>query len=197
MIAVLLAYLLGSLSFAVLVSRLAGLPDPRTHGSGNPGATNMLRTGRKWAALVTLIGDLAKGWLAVTFAVFLHHHGYAPAWAIDASVVAVLLGHIFPLFFGFKGGKGVATALGVLLALSPPLGASVAIIWLAVFSVTRMSSLSALIAAAAAPVLGYWLLDSRSTTLALLLLSMLVIWRHKINISRLLSGKEGRFIKPK
>ena len=197
MIAVLLAYLLGSLSFAVLVSRLAGLPDPRTHGSGNPGATNMLRSGRQWAALVTLIGDLAKGWLAVSFAIFFHHHGYAPAWAIAASVVAVLLGHIFPLFFGFKGGKGVATALGVLLALSPPLGASVAIIWLAVFSVTRMSSLSALIAAAAAPVLGYWLLDSRSTTLALLLLSMLIIWRHKTNISRLLSGKEGRFIKPK
>ncbi len=195
MIAVLLAYLLGSLSFAVLVSRVTGLPDPRTHGSGNPGATNMLRTGRKGAALATLTGDLAKGWLAVTLASYMYHHGTAPVWAVNGSAVAVLVGHMFPVFFGFKGGKGVATALGVLLAVSPLLGAAIAAVWLLVFGLTRVSSLAALTAAGAAPVIGYLVLGKGSVVLALLSLSALIIWRHRANIARLASGQEGRFIK--
>ncbi len=197
MIAVVLAYLLGSLSFAVLVSRLSGLPDPRSHGSGNPGATNMLRTGRKGAALLTLLGDLAKGWLAVVCARLLYEAGYAPLWAIDGAAVAVLLGHMYPLYFGFRGGKGVATALGVLLALSPLLGVACAVLWLLVFSLTRISSLSALLAALAAPLAGWWLLGNRRAVLALGMLSVLIIWRHRANIVRLLSGQEGRFAGPK
>ena len=192
MLAVVFAYLLGSLSFAVLVSRALGLPDPRTHGSGNPGATNMLRTGRKGAALLTLIGDLAKGWLAVWLVALAVKHGWAAGWTPLAAAVAVLLGHMYPVFFGFRGGKGVATALGVLLAVSPVLGAACAAVWLLVFRLTRISSLAALIAATAAPLLGWWL-RGPSQALALLALALLIIWRHRANIRRLLAGEEGGF----
>ena len=192
MLAVVFAYLLGSLSFAVLVSRVFGLPDPRTHGSGNPGATNMLRTGRKLAALLTLIGDLAKGWLAVWLVALAVTHGWVQAWTPLAAAVAVLLGHMYPVFFGFRGGKGVATALGVLLAVSPVLGAACAAVWLLVFRLTRISSLAALIAATAAPLLGWWL-RGPSQALALLALALLIIWRHRANIRRLLAGEEGGF----
>ncbi len=193
MLAVLFAYLLGSLSFAVLVSRAFGLPDPRTHGSGNPGATNMLRTGRKGAALLTLLGDLAKGWLAVWLVMLAVPHGLAPAWSVGVAAVAVLMGHMYPVFFGFRGGKGVATALGVLLAVSPLLGAACAGIWLLVFRLGRISSLAALCAAAAAPLLGWWLLGPR-LALALLGLALLIVWRHRANIRRLLAGEEGGFV---
>ncbi|MHB1677079.1 MAG: glycerol-3-phosphate 1-O-acyltransferase PlsY [Sulfuriferula sp.] len=192
-----LAYMLGSLSFAVLVSRAFGLPDPRSHGSGNPGATNMLRTGRKSAAALTLLGDLAKGWLAVSLAAYLRTRYGLPHWVVYVAAVAALLGHMYPLFFGFKGGKGVATALGVLLALSPWLGSICALIWLGVFAVKRISSLAALSAAAAAPIVGYYVLDSVAAAAALWVLAALIFWRHRANISRLLTGEEGRFAKPK
>lgn len=197
MFAGLLAYLLGSLSFAVLVSRAFGLPDPRTHGSGNPGATNILRTGRKSAAALTLLGDLLKGWVAVALAHFLYVKGLSPVWGEYVAAVAVLVGHMYPLFFGFKGGKGVATALGVLLALSPWLGLACATVWLLVFWMTRISSLSALFAAVAAPILAYVLIGHVEAVMALSLLTILIFWRHRSNIARLLSGAEGGFVKPK
>lgn len=186
----LLAYLLGSLSFAVLVSKLFGLPDPRTFGSGNPGATNVLRTGRKLAAALTLGGDAAKGWLAV----FLAQH-FAPSYglgdhAVAASAVAVFLGHVYPVFFGFQGGKGVATALGILLALSPAVGLGVLGTWLLAAYLWRISSLSALIAAAVAPLYALLSFGFHIFSLTVLGLSLLLVWRHKSNIRNLLSGRE-------
>ena len=195
MLAIILAYLLGSVSFAILVSRLFGLPDPRTHGSGNPGATNMLRTGRKSAAALTLLGDLVKGWLAVVLVRVMVEQGLSAPWSVDAAAVAVLLGHIYPVFFGFKGGKGVATALGVLLAISPWLGLSCAGVWLLVFVVTRVSSLSALMAALASPIFAWFWLRQPRAVFALGLLAALILWRHRANIRRLLTGEEGRFVK--
>lgn len=191
------AYMLGSLSFAVLVSRAFGLPDPRSHGSGNPGATNMLRTGRKAAAALTLAGDLAKGWIAVSLAAWVRMRYGLSGNVVYAAAVAALLGHIYPLFFGFKGGKGVATALGVLLALSPLLGAICAFVWLAVFAIRRISSLAALTAAAVAPIAGFYLLRNPAAAVALGLLAALIFWRHRANIARLLSGTEGGFAKSK
>ena len=185
------AYLLGSLSFAVIMSRLMGLPDPRSVGSGNPGATNMLRSGRKSAALLTLAGDLAKGWAAVALAVqAVPKLGLAP-WVIEGAVLAVFLGHVFPLFFGFRGGKGVATALGALLALDWNIAAAALLVWLAVFAATRISSLAALTAAALVPLCAAWLGDGHAPVL--LLLTLLVFWRHGANIRRLLAGEEKRF----
>ena len=192
-----LAYVLGSLSFAVLVSRAFGLPDPRTHGSGNPGATNMLRTGRKSAAVLTLLGDMAKGWLAAWLAGYLSVRYQLPGWVIYAAAVAVFLGHLYPVFFGFKGGKGVATAVGVLFALSPWLGLACVLTWVAIFALLRTSSLAALVAAAVAPVFGYYLLDDVVALAALSVLTVLIFWRHRANIKRLLSGEEGRFAKQK
>ncbi|MHB9018670.1 MAG: glycerol-3-phosphate 1-O-acyltransferase PlsY, partial [Burkholderiales bacterium] len=177
--------------------RVFGLPDPRSHGSGNPGATNMLRTGRKAAAALTLAGDLAKGWVAVSLAAWVRTRYGLTDNVVYAAMVAALLGHIYPLFFGFKGGKGVATALGVLLALSPLLGAICALVWLAVFAIRRISSLAALTAAAAAPLAGFYLLKSPAAGIALFLLAALIFWRHRANIARLLSGTEGGFAKSK
>ena len=191
-ILILAAYLIGSLSFAVLVSRVAGLPDPRSYGSGNPGATNVLRTGNKAAAAATLIGDACKGWLALSLALhFTSRLGLGEA-TIACSLLAVFLGHLYPAFFGFKGGKGVATALGILLALSVYLGLAVAAIWLLVFAVSRISSLAALVAALAAPALAVWLLESRMVAGSIVALAALLIWRHKSNIEKLLSGRERR-----
>ena len=185
------AYLLGSLSFAVIVSRLMGLPDPRSVGSGNPGATNMLRSGRKSAALLTLAGDLAKGWAAVALAVQAAPKlGLAP-WVVEGAVLAVFLGHVFPLFFGFRGGKGVATALGALLALDWSVAVAALLVWLAVFAATRISSLAALTAAALVPLCAAWLGHGRVPVLVLL--TLLVFWRHGANIRRLLAGEEKRF----
>lgn len=190
-----LAYLLGSLSFAVLVSRLFGLPDPRSHGSGNPGATNMLRTGRKSAAVLTLLGDMAKGW----FAVWLAGHAVVQFNLVHEVVygaaLMVFLGHLYPVFFGFKGGKGVATALGVLVALSPLMGLVCLVTWAVVFAVTRISSLAALVAVLVAPIFAYFMIDN-AAVMALIILALLIFWRHRANIGRLLAGQEGSFKKP-
>ncbi|MBM4180927.1 MAG: glycerol-3-phosphate 1-O-acyltransferase PlsY [Betaproteobacteria bacterium] len=194
------AYLLGSISFAILIARIYGLPDPRSHGSGNPGATNMLRTGRKSAAALTLFGDALKGYCAVLLAQWATVHFGLPAPTPYLAALAAFLGHLFPVFHGFKGGKGVATALGVLLALDARLGGLVVATWLAVFAVTRVSSLSALVAATLAPVYGYYILrgsaDGAYPTAILVALSLLVLARHHRNIRKLLSGEEKAFKKP-
>jgi glycerol-3-phosphate acyltransferase PlsY len=188
---VLLAYLIGSMSFAVLTSKLFGLPDPRTFGSKNPGATNVLRTGRKAAAALTLLGDGAKGWLAVFLA-----QSYAPAFglgeaAVAGAAVAVFLGHLFPIFFGFYGGKGVATALGILLALNVWLGLAGLATWLIAAYMWRISSLSALIATGFAPFYAMVILKSWLLVGTVLTICLMLVWRHKANIQNLLAGKEG------
>lgn len=188
-----LSYLLGSIPFAVVTSRLMGLSDPRTYGSGNPGATNVLRTGNKTAAILTLIGDAAKGWLAVWLAKQLV--GSPDVVAIAA--IAVFLGHLFPVFLAFKGGKGVATALGVLLAIEPVLGLATMLSWAIVAFFFRMSSLAAMAAALFAPfyffILSGVLWQASSTVLAaLVFISLLLIWRHRANITRIVNGTEPR-----
>lgn len=188
---VLLSYLIGSISFAVVTSKLFGLPDPRTFGSKNPGATNVLRTGKKAAAALTLLGDAAKGWLAVWLAL-----RYAPDFGLDdlaiaGCALAVFLGHVYPVFFGFQGGKGVATALGILTALNPWLGLALLATWLAAALIWRISSLSALIASVCAPLYGWLLLPSGVLVGGVAILSILLIWRHQSNIRNLLSGREG------
>ena len=190
---VLAAYLLGSISFGIVVSRAFGLPDPRTHGSGNPGATNVLRSGKKFAALLTLLGDAVKGWLAVWLA---QRSGLADAW-VYAIALAVFFGHLYPVYYRFKGGKGVATAAGVLLALSPWLGLSVLATWLLAFAMWRISSLSALIAAAFAPLYAVAFFGLGARAAGVLLLAVMLIWRHKSNIQKLMSGEEAGFGKPK
>ena len=190
---VLAAYLLGSISFGIVVSRAFGLPDPRTHGSGNPGATNVLRSGKKFAALLTLLGDAVKGWLAVWLA---QRSGLADAW-VYAIALAVFFGHLYPVYYRFKGGKGVATAAGVLLALSPWLGLSVLATWLLAFAMWRISSLSALIAAAFAPLYAVAFFGLGARAAVVLLLAVMLIWRHKSNIQKLMSGEEAGFGKPK
>lgn len=191
------AYLIGSLSFAVIVAKWMKLPDPRNFGSGNPGATNMLRTGKKTAALFTLLGDLTKGWLAVWLGATFGAEFGVQILAMHAAALAVFLGHLYPVFFGFKGGKGVATALGVLLALNIWVGLSALAIWLVVFAATRLSSLSALLASVSVPLLGAYFTGDKLTTLALSVITTLLLWRHRGNIQRLISGEEGGFKKAK
>lgn len=185
---VIAAYLLGSISFAVVTSKAFGIADPRTYGSGNPGATNVLRSGKKAAAALTLFGDAAKGWLAVFLAMQLGLSNVQ----IALVTLAVFIGHLFPIFLNFKGGKGVATALGVLLALSGWLGLAVLATWLFMAVVFRYSSLSALVAAIAAPLYAFMLGLPQEWALASLVMSLLLIWRHKSNIQNLLSGKESK-----
>ncbi|MCK6427303.1 MAG: glycerol-3-phosphate 1-O-acyltransferase PlsY [Burkholderiaceae bacterium] len=191
-LALLAAYLIGSLSFAVIVSRVMGLSDPRQYGSGNPGATNVLRSGNKKAAALTLLFDLLKGLLPV-LAVRLWGE---PLGLDDTSAawvgLAAFLGHLWPVFFRFQGGKGVATAAGVLLALNPLMGALVLGLWLAVAYFTRYSSLAALIASAAAPLLHAVGWGPNGATLAVLAMSALLVWRHQANIAKLLAGQESR-----
>ncbi len=181
-------YLIGSISSAVLISRVMGLPDPRLEGSGNPGATNVLRLGNKAAAALTLVGDLLKGTLPVLFA--LHASG-------DQSVVAgaaagAFLGHLFPVFFKFQGGKGVATALGVFLAVNPLMGLGLAVTWLATALVFRFSSLAALVAAASAPAWAWWTTQDPMYIALAIGLAGVLIWRHRANIRRLINGEESR-----
>ncbi len=203
LVAAVFGYLLGSVPFAVIVSRAFRLADPRSFGSGNPGATNVLRSGNKLAALLTLIGDAAKGWLAMFIVARfmqsgLPSDGGAPAFAamndtaIAAAGLAAFLGHVFPFTLGFRGGKGVATALGVLLGFSGTLAGITAGIWLAAAAITRYSSLAALVAAAAAPVLSWWLLGRIEITVTVALMCAVLIYRHKSNIRKLLAGSEGR-----
>lgn len=182
------AYLIGSLSFAVIVSKLMRLPDPRSFGSGNPGATNVLRTGRKTAAALTLLGDAAKGWVAVAGARALG----AEAGVVLLCALAVFIGHLYPVFFSFKGGKGVATALGVLLGLNLWLGLACLASWVAMALLFRISSLSALVTALLAPVYAAMLMGRGDTALAVLALSLLLIYRHKSNLIKLANGEEGR-----
>ncbi len=186
------AYLLGSISFAVVTSRAFGIADPRTYGSGNPGATNVLRSGKKAAAALTLLGDAAKGWVAVALAIHFTAPDQLGLQLVTLVSLAVFLGHVFPIFLKFKGGKGVATALGVLLALSGWLGLAALATWLLVALVFRLSSLAALTAALGAPVYAYALGLPKEWVLASAIMSMLLIWRHKSNISNLLAGKESR-----
>lgn len=189
---VIAAYLLGSISFAIVSSKLFDLPDPRSYGSGNPGATNVLRSGKKAAAVLTLLGDTAKGWLAVSIAMRLAPHDAQGVLLIALVSLAVFLGHLFPVFLHFRGGKGVATAFGVLLALSGWLGLATLATWLAVALVFRLSSLAALIAATGAPIYAMVLGLPREWVLASGIMSLLLIWRHKNNIQNLLTGKESR-----
>lgn len=190
---VLLSYLIGSVSFAVVVSRLMRLPDPRTYGSNNPGATNVLRSGNKKAAILTLLGDAAKGWAAVMLAEY-----FAPQFGLGEPVIAAvalaaLVGHMYPVFHAFKGGKGVATAIGILFAVQTGLAVGVLLIWLPVFYFSRMVSLASVCAAAVAPLLGVNYFGFGWMALALSIMALLIIYRHRENIAKLLAGAESRF----
>jgi glycerol-3-phosphate acyltransferase PlsY len=188
-----IAYLIGSISFAVVVSRAFGLPDPRSYGSGNPGATNVLRTGKKAAAALTLLGDALKG----GFAVFLvQQHVVADPLAVGAAAVAVVAGHMWPLYFRFAGGKGVATAVGVLFALDLWLAAGTVATWLIVAGFFRISSLASLVAAVFAPFFAFFLHGmgrfELEPAIGVAIISVLLVWRHRGNIRNLLAGSESK-----
>jgi len=192
LVALLLAYLIGSISFAVLVSRAMGLSDPRSYGSGNPGATNVLRSGNKLAAILTLAGDAAKGAVAVLLAqAFAARFGFT-GLVITCAGLAAFIGHLYPVFHRFQGGKGVATAAGVLLALSPALGLCTLGTWLLVAAITRYSSLAALLAAVCAPFFAWWLSGPDAVIVPIAIMSGLLIWRHRQNIAKLAAGTESR-----
>ena len=197
LLATVAAYLLGSLSFAVIVSRVMGLNDPRTYGSKNPGATNVLRSGSKLAAIVTLLFDALKGWLPVVLV-----RAYGEPYGLDEGTqalvgIAAFLGHLWPVFFRFQGGKGVATALGVLVGFSGWLGLACALSWLIIAVFFRYSSLASLVAAVFAPVYYliaqgvFWQADARIAA-AIVVMAALLVWRHRENIRRLLAGQESR-----
>lgn len=197
LVALLLAYLIGSISFAVLVSRAMGLSDPRSYGSGNPGATNVLRSGNKLAAILTLVGDAAKGAVAVLLVqAFASRFGFT-ALVIACAGLAAFIGHLYPVFHRFQGGKGVATAAGVLLALSPALGLCTLGTWLLVAIITRYSSLAALLAAVCAPLFAWWLFGVDALIVPIAIMSALLIWRHRQNIAKLAAGTESRIGKKK
>ena len=197
LLATLIAYLVGSLSFAVIVSRAMGLSDPRTYGSGNPGATNVLRSGSKPAAILTLLLDAFKGWLPVMLVKW-----FGPAWDLSEGAqalagLAAFLGHLYPVFFAFKGGKGVATAVGVLLAFEPLLALATLLTFAIVVFFSRYVSLASMVAAVFAP--AYYLIGdgvawtaSGAKTLALIAMGLLLMWRHRENIQRLLAGTESK-----
>jgi len=185
-LAAIVAYLIGSISFAIVVSRAMCLPDPRSYGSKNPGATNVLRTGRKSAAVLTLAGDAAKGWLAVWLA-----QRYVPE-AAPYAALAVFLGHLLPAYHRFQGGKGVATAAGVLFAIDWRIGLGTLATWIIIAAFLRYSSLAALIAAAFAPFFTALLLGFDAYFACVLVMAALLIWRHRANIARLMAGTESR-----
>ena len=187
------AYLMGSLSFAVVVSRVMKLPDPRSFGSKNPGATNMLRGGSRLGAAIVLLGDAFKGWLAVWLVMRVLVPLGTPEVAVALGAVAVFLGHGYPIFFRFKGGKGVATALGILLALNPLMGLCSLVVWLSVMAVTRISSLSALCTSLATPFFGLFFLQTWLLRGTVLLLAVILLVHHHANIRKLLSGQETIF----
>ncbi|MBL0142542.1 MAG: glycerol-3-phosphate 1-O-acyltransferase PlsY [Betaproteobacteria bacterium] len=188
LLAVVIAYLVGSIPFAVVVTRAMGLPDPRTFGSGNPGATNVLRSGNKAAAVLTLAGDALKGWVAVWGASGLG----LSAGVVAIVAVAVFLGHVFPVWLRFRGGKGVATAAGVLFAIDWRVGLAVLVAWLCVVAVSRYSSLGALTASLFAPVAVYFVLGAGPLLAATCAMCAVLVWRHEANIRKLLRGEESR-----
>ncbi|MBU3606114.1 glycerol-3-phosphate 1-O-acyltransferase PlsY [Polynucleobacter sp. MWH-Creno-3A4] len=191
-----IAYLIGSISFAVVVSKCMRLPDPHTYGSGNPGATNVLRTGNKLAAVLTLIGDALKGYFAVMLArVLLGDQSLTStlsSWILCGVVLAVFLGHLFPIFHGFKGGKGVATACGILFGVNVILGLATLGTWIIVAVFMRYSSLAALAAAIFGPIYFVFLFGFQPMGIALLVVCLLLIWRHRSNIRNLMNGTESR-----
>ena len=191
-----IAYLIGSISFAVVVSKCMRLPDPHTYGSGNPGATNVLRTGNKLAAVLTLIGDALKGYFAVMLARLILGDESLTAnlgsWVLCGVVLAVFLGHLFPIFHGFKGGKGVATACGILFGVNWILGAATLGTWIIVAAFMRYSSLAALAAAIFGPIYFVFLFGFQPMGIALLIVCLLLIWRHRSNIRNLMNGTESR-----
>lgn len=192
LIATVAAYLIGSISFAVVVSAAMGLADPRSYGSKNPGATNVLRSGNKAAAILTLFGDAFKGWLAVWLvARFGPRFGLGDT-AVALAAIAVFLGHLYPVFFKFKGGKGVATAAGVLLAIHPVLGLATALTWLIIAFFFRYSSFAALVAAVFAPLFDIFLFGPNVVAWAVFAMSALLVWRHRANIGKLIAGTESR-----
>jgi glycerol-3-phosphate acyltransferase PlsY len=186
------AYLIGSISFAVVMSRVFGLSDPRTYGSKNPGATNVLRSGNKKAAIATLIGDAAKGWFAVWLAERLQEQYGITTAGLALVAIAVFLGHLYPVFFRFKGGKGVATALGVLIGIDIWLGLATAVTWLVIAYAFRYSSFAALVSAIFAPFYYGLLFGMDAMLFAVLAMSALLLWRHRANIANLMAGKESK-----
>jgi len=187
------AYLIGSISSAIIVCRLMGLPDPRSEGSNNPGATNVLRIGGKKAAAITLLGDMLKGVLPVAAG----HLFDVSTLTFALAAMAAFLGHLYPVFFGFKGGKGVATALGTQFGLHWGIGLAVAGIWLFMAKVVKISSLSALVSMALAPLIIYWIWPANELIVMQIIMSMILFWRHKSNIQRLISGEESLIGKKK
>ena len=190
--AVVAAYLIGSLSFAVIVSKLMGLSDPRSYGSGNPGATNVLRSGNKAAAILTLVFDVLKGYVPVLLVLI-----YGPRFGLGAGTVAMVglaafLGHLWPVFFKFKGGKGVATAAGVLLAFNPWLGGATLITFVIIVAFFRYVSLGSIVAAVFAPFYQLLIWDAGVIAGAITVMSLLLVWRHSANIQKLLAGKESK-----
>ena len=181
-------YLFGSISTAIIVCKLMGLPDPRTEGSGNPGATNVARLGGKKAAVLTLLGDMLKGLIPVLIA----HAMQAAPLILAGTALAAFLGHLYPVFFGFRGGKGVATALGVIYGLDWHVGLLTTAIWLAMALLFRYSSLAALIAILLAPLGFLWLWPEPAVIAAMAIMTVMLYWRHRSNISNLLSGREGK-----
>ena len=192
LIATVAAYLIGSISFAVIVSAAMGLADPRSYGSKNPGATNVLRSGNKTAAILTLLGDAFKGWLAVWLVARFGPRFGLDDTAVALAAIAVFLGHLYPIFFKFKGGKGVATAAGVLLAINPVLGLATALTWLIIAFFFRYSSFAALMAAVFAPLFDIFMFGANPIAWAVFAMSALLVWRHRANIAKLIAGTESR-----
>ncbi|EKD54429.1 MAG: Membrane protein containing DUF205 [uncultured bacterium] len=193
MLAVMIAYLFGSISSAIITCKLMGMPDPRKQGSGNPGATNVLRMGGKKAAIITLLGDIIKGVIPVLAAKIVGIHTFG----LSLVAFAAFFGHLYPIFFRFQGGKGVATAFGALTALSWPVGLSLALSWLLIAFIFRYSSLASLIAALLAPFyMGYFTLNQSYVTMTIVM-SLFLIYRHKNNIRHLWQGKESKIGKSK
>jgi acyl phosphate:glycerol-3-phosphate acyltransferase len=192
LLAAVLGYLIGSLSFAVIISRLMGLSDPRSYGSGNPGATNVLRSGNKAAAVLTLVFDALKGYLPV-LAVLIWGPRFGLGEGTAALVgLAAFIGHLWPVFFKFKGGKGVATAAGVIFALNPILGVATLATWLIIAWFSRYSSLAAIVSAAFAPMYQLLIWEAGPTALTLIIMGLLLVWRHQANIKKLMAGTESR-----
>lgn len=184
------AYLIGSVSFAVVVSRAFGLPDPHAYGSGNPGATNVLRTGNRMAALLTLLGDGVKGYAAVVIARHVAPALGAPEWTVAAAALAVFVGHLYPVFHRFAGGRGVSTAAGIVFALHWPLGLALTVVWLAMAFGFRISSLAALVTAVLLPLGMFYSKGPGAESWFSVAIAALLFWRHRSNIRRLLAGSE-------